>query len=598
MLSVSAVLNAQNCTPASSVSTLDINNVSVAMLNGGDMWWDFSQSRYEVPQGSGKTAFFAHALWLAATDDDDNIYTAALRYRTSGNDYWAGPIVTDSNGINTVDCDEFNRHWSLTKAEIDAFIDGTVSTVPEPILNWPAKGNPNFSVSIEQDLAPFYDVNGDGLYSSDSGDYPLIKGDQAIFWVMNDIGNIHTASGGQQLGVEIHVMAYAYATNDVINNSIYYDYTILNKGEQPYHDFRIGFFTDSDMGNPLDDFIGCDSAKNLGYTYNGDPNDENAQGQLGYGTELPIVGVQMVNLPRNSQGEEFPMAHFGYFNNQSGPFGDPNTASDYLNYLSGKWRHGVRWTEGGNGYGGTAPANFIYPGNPSDTNTWTECSVGNNPGDRRMVTSFGPMRFDRGTSISFTEASIFSQKEEYEGGCVDIQPFLDETDIVRDHGVDEKCENFQAMIDATITDTEFSAQEGAVEINITGTQGILDYSWSNGATSKDIFNLPIGDYTVTVSNTFGCSEEATFTVDEIFGIGQIAPFKLNISPNPSNTGRFRVRTNESSEVNAKVYNVLGELVEDMVVINELDLSAHESGLYLVTFESEGQKATSRLIVTK
>ena len=254
----------QMCAPPTSQSVLDINNVSALMLNGGDMWWDFSSSKYEVPKGSGKTAFFAHALWLAATDGDGTIHSAAQRYRNQGNDFWPGPVFTDSNGIQSTECQEFDRHWSITKEEIEGFIDGTINPTPEAIANWPAKGNPNFSMELNQDLAPFYDVNNDGLYNSDSGDYPAIKGDQAIYWIMNDIGNIHTESGGYPLGVELHVMAYAYQTNDVVNNTTFYDYTILNKSIYNYADFRLGFFTDSDLGNAQDDFIGCDSTRNLG----------------------------------------------------------------------------------------------------------------------------------------------------------------------------------------------------------------------------------------------------------------------------------------------------------------------------------------------
>jgi len=33
---------------------LDINNVRTTILVGGDMWWDVSNPKYEVPKGSGK----------------------------------------------------------------------------------------------------------------------------------------------------------------------------------------------------------------------------------------------------------------------------------------------------------------------------------------------------------------------------------------------------------------------------------------------------------------------------------------------------------------------------------------------------------------
>ena len=56
---------AANCTPATAATELNINNVKALIQSGGDMWWDFNRSRYEIPQGSEKTSLFAGSLWLA-----------------------------------------------------------------------------------------------------------------------------------------------------------------------------------------------------------------------------------------------------------------------------------------------------------------------------------------------------------------------------------------------------------------------------------------------------------------------------------------------------------------------------------------------------
>ena len=50
-------------------------------------------------------------------------------------------------------------------------------------------------------------------------------------------------------------------------------------------------------------------------------------------------------------------------------------------------------------------------------------------------------------------------------------------------------------------------------VNITVTGGTnYTYSWSNGATTEDISNVPAGTYTVNVSSQNGCSNSASFTV--------------------------------------------------------------------------------------
>ncbi len=120
------------------------------------------------------------------------------------------------------------------KSDIDAFIlnyaNGNVQngsyTIPNSILNWPGNGD----ISQNQDvlLAPFVDVNGDNIYSPSAGDYPLIKGDQAIFSVFNDSYLPHQGSGGASIGLEIRLMAYAYGTGTLVANNPYLNYTTFS----------------------------------------------------------------------------------------------------------------------------------------------------------------------------------------------------------------------------------------------------------------------------------------------------------------------------------------------------------------------------------
>ena len=83
-------------------------------------------------------------------------------------------------------------------------------------------------MDVNKDLAPYVDVNFDGVYSPELGEYPNIDGDQAIFWVYNDKGNIHTESGGDAIGVEIQALAFGFQTNDEINDMTFYRYKVTN----------------------------------------------------------------------------------------------------------------------------------------------------------------------------------------------------------------------------------------------------------------------------------------------------------------------------------------------------------------------------------
>ncbi len=58
--------------------------------------------------------------------------------------------------------------------------------------------------------------------------------------------------------------------------------------------------------------------------------------------------------------------------------------------------------------------------------------------------------------------------------------------------------------------TSCTQSNGAIDISVSPTLSYL-YHWSTGATTEDLFNIPAGDYTVTV--TFGtCLETAAYTV--------------------------------------------------------------------------------------
>ncbi|MCS6934621.1 MAG: choice-of-anchor L domain-containing protein [Chitinophagales bacterium] len=55
---------------------------------------------------------------------------------------------------------------------------------------------------------------------------------------------------------------------------------------------------------------------------------------------------------------------------------------------------------------------------------------------------------------------------------------------------------------------------GAIDITVTGTNAPFTYNWGGGVTSQDRTNLTAGTYTVTVSNTAGCTATASYTITQ------------------------------------------------------------------------------------
>ena len=98
-----------------------------------------------------------------------------------------------------------------------------------------------------RDLAPFKDVDGNGIYNPSGGDYPdynvtgndttsELYGDETLWWVFNDKGNIHTESEADPLGLEIHAQAFGFAADNELNDMTFYNYKIINRSTQPLNE--------------------------------------------------------------------------------------------------------------------------------------------------------------------------------------------------------------------------------------------------------------------------------------------------------------------------------------------------------------------------
>ena len=473
---------AYNCAVGTAQTLLDINNVKTTILNGGDMWWDLSNGRYEIPQGSGKHSMFAGALWIGGYDDNGQLKVAGQTYRQSGTDYWPGPLDNvrlTSEGINNSKygstdasiCAQYDQHFVILRSDVEEFVAWSNSdnpsvdypdyVIPQSILNYPGNrttddlSNAYLGADLEIDstgsyfysletLAPFEDVNGDGFYDPLAGDYPqynlngtlgcsdgdILFGDQTLWWVYNDNGNIHTETGSETaLGLEIQAQAFAFSTNDEINNMTFYNYKMINRSHTPLNDTYFGVWVDPDLGDYQDDYVGCDVARGLGYCYNGDEDDGTA---VGYGANPPAIGVDFFRGPLadandgvdnngdgvvDEPGEQIIMSKFVYYNNIQGTVdGNPNIAQDFYNYLDGKWLDNSLMTYGGDGRDQNNPAcNYMFPGDTDPAfpgQTWTEQTAGNVPDDRRFLQSAGKFTLAPGALNTITTGVVWARANE------------------------------------------------------------------------------------------------------------------------------------------------------------------------------------------
>jgi hypothetical protein len=441
------------CSGSLSQTNLDIGNVRARILHAGDMWWDLvNDAQYEVPKGSGKTSLFAGAFWIGGLDAGNNLHLAAQTYRQVGDDFWPGPLDTTTADISASTCNQFDQHTVINRQDVLDFIAGNPPSAS--LINYPGNGTGLQS----HFLAPFFDNNGDGIYNTADEDYPqfdfigsmgascneALHGDQTLWFVINDAGNVHTESSGNTLGVEIQIQAFAYNCPDEdISNSTFYHYKLINRNPSTqYNSVYVGAWVDPDLGNAMDDYVGCDVRRGMGYCYNGDNDDD---GVIGYGLNPPAIGLDFVQGPManafdgidnnrdsiiDEVDEQIIMTKFVYYNNDFTVHGNPGNALGYYNYLKGIWLDGNQISFGGNGYGGgfcptNTPSSFMFPGDSDPygwgTNgaitqsnscwNWDEAAAGNAPYDKRFLMSAGPLTLMPGAVQYFATAVVWARAQ-------------------------------------------------------------------------------------------------------------------------------------------------------------------------------------------
>ncbi len=479
---------AAGCLPATGATELNLNNVRARINTGGDMWWDLQGlAKYEIPKGSTKTSMFSASLWLGGTDVNGQLKGAFQRYRGNGNDYWPGPLTTDGKASITEDvCKKYDKHFVIYRQDVDNFIlkynnpDYPEYTVPDIIKDWPANGD--VSRGQSQWLAPFVDLNGDNVYEWEQGEYPyydihnklckpvkdangdyyyeptpeggiladqVLKGDQTVWWIFNDNGNIHSESKGNAIGVEIRAQAFAFSTNDEINNMTFYTYEIINRSTYRLTQTYFSQWVDTDLGYAQDDYVGCDVGRGLGYCYNGKAIDGNGKKDQ-YGAQPPAIGVDFFQGPyMDADGidnpkydangvqicdesingvnfgdtiidnERFGMRRFVFHNNSTGSAAmtDPKLAAEYYQFLRGIWKDGTKMTYGGDAHNSGGPVcDFMFPDETDVCNwgtggvvpspkKWTEETAGNAPADRRFMQSAGEFTLESG-AINYITVGI------------------------------------------------------------------------------------------------------------------------------------------------------------------------------------------------
>ncbi len=477
------------CEPGTAAADLDINNVRARIMNVGDMWWDLvGNPRYEIPKQDDPTkpkkhSMFAGSIWLGGLDAGGNLRIAAMTYRQGGNDYWPGPLDSVTVSTDADVCLAYDRIWKINREEIDEFL--ATGNISPAIMDWPAHPLP-VGQNHSYYLAPFVDVDGDGTYNPYAGDYPDILGDQALWFVYNDKGNVHSETGGQPIGIEIHTMAFAFATNDHVNNMTFYKHKIINRATTILEQTYLGQWVDPDLGKYDDDYVGCDTGRGLGICYNGDDNDE---GPSGYGLNPPAIGVDFFEGPLadpndgidndkdglvDEEGEKIIMSKFVYYNNDFSDMGNPENAQHFYNYLRGMWKNGSCIKFGGDGFSSSGPCtNYMFPSDPRDPTGWSEVTAGNKPADRRFLQSAGPFTLQPG-AVNHTIVGVVWARTSFGGNIGSWDLLL----LADDYAQGLYNNNFEILEGPPAPDVIISELDRELVITLVNTKETESFYWA------------------------------------------------------------------------------------------------------------------------
>lgn len=119
--------------------------------------------------------------------------------------------------------------------------------------------------------------------------------------------------------MEIQVQAFAWATNDEINDMTFQRYKLINKAISDIKDCYFAWWVDPDLGCYIDDYVGCiPPPVNLMYCYNIDALDGKDgcscdRGVNTYCDRIPIIGVDYFRGPLG----HFNLRYDSLFNSDS-----------------------------------------------------------------------------------------------------------------------------------------------------------------------------------------------------------------------------------------------------------------------------------------
>jgi hypothetical protein len=422
ILIISSPLNAQQpCEGTYKEYYLNSNNIRASFFPRGNKFTNTEEGRFLVPYSanSSLSTIFSSMPWVGGFDDALNLKVATETYPAIGNiDFIVGPLDSIGLPFESI-CDGFDFAWTVFIEDIQAHrldfeTDGVIDDTIHAVFGWPALGNKFFSSyygfempSYGQGYAPFHDYNSNDIYDPENGDYPNVRlsgteyiPDQILWMVFNDV-EVFNFLDHDPLRFEFQLTAFAFhcQDNEMLNNTIFNSYKIINRAVTAADSVFFGMWTDYDLGCAADDFAGSDSTRSTEFVYNSDIQDGST------GSDCP-GGTETYDVPA-------PVQSMTYLSHPMHSFIEYDTAElsiEIYRSLNGEWSDGTPMRPENDGHGinpqlGTTK--FLYHGDPRDPASWSEINVFNSGHDTKNVSSVYIGRMDPGAIRVVESAYMF-----------------------------------------------------------------------------------------------------------------------------------------------------------------------------------------------
>ena len=342
--------------------------------------------------------------------DGDSIWSNGMASASLVEDYIPGNVGSDpkdkKNSLYVLKADDkpFGNTWQVWKDAVERgaeFYDGDNDGIYNPI-----------------------DKNFNGIWDRNE-DMPMILGDETVWCVYND-GLPDSLRRWRIPSKDIEVAQTIFTSSKPgLENVMFLRYKLLNKSYIDYDSVYFGFWADPDLGDAVDDKVGCDTLLNSGLVYNeGDDwlYDNNPPSFFTTLLQGPVIETGLTtDTAYNKLGEFLGSKQFSANRNQNiyanifyiggDPIhNEPDKAIDTRNYLQGKNKVGEYDNPCTFAYGqvmGGVNCNeinkrYLFSGDPVTQVGWIHTTLS----DQRNLLSTGPFKLKSNEPIDMIAAYI------------------------------------------------------------------------------------------------------------------------------------------------------------------------------------------------